>query len=90
VKRPIRALKAARLALIAFALILGACGGGGDDDDAPSGGTTPPDPGALPPELFECFADEGFEIESPNEIHTAPPQVVEECFKVLHESDGGA
>jgi hypothetical protein len=72
--------------LVALALTLAACGG--DDDDAPSGGTTPPSPGALPPELLDCFADEGFDIESPNVIHTAPPQVVEECFDALHQGGG--
>ena len=73
--------------MLAAVLTLAACSGG-DDDDAPSGGTPPPNAGALPPELLECFADEGFDIDSPNEIHAAPQQVVERCFNALHE--GGA
>jgi hypothetical protein len=73
--------------MLAALLTLAGCSAG-DDDDAPSGATTPPNAGALPPELLECFADEGFDIDSPNEIHQAPQQVVEKCFNALHE--GGA
>jgi hypothetical protein len=53
-----------------------------------SGSTTPPSPNALPPELLECFAERGYAIESPTEIHSAPPQVVQECFGVLHQGGG--
>jgi hypothetical protein len=70
----------------ALAVTLVACGG--DDDDNPSGTTTPLSPGALPPSLLECFADEGFDIESEDDIHTAPPQVVETCFNELHQGGG--
>jgi hypothetical protein len=45
-------------------------------------------PGALPSSLIECFADEGFDIESPNDIHTAPQEVVEACFTALHQDQG--
>ncbi|HEX6577261.1 MAG TPA: hypothetical protein VF082_02760 [Jiangellaceae bacterium] len=81
-----RAIRAARAVLGALAVTLVACGG--DDDDTPSGTTTPPSPGALPPGLLECFADEGFDIESQDDIHTAPPQVVETCFNELHRGGG--
>ena len=94
-RRP-RALIALALALVALALLLAACGGGDDEDgttspaptEAPSGGATPPSPGALPPELVECFADQGFEIESQTEIHSAPPEVVQACFGALHQGGG--
>ena len=84
------------LALMLIALALGACGGDDDEEattrpaptEAPSGGATPPSPSALPPELLQCFADKGYEIESPNEIHSAPPQVVQECFSALHGGGG--
>jgi hypothetical protein len=36
----------------------------------------------------ECFADRGFNLTSPTEIHSAPPQVVEECFGALHQGGG--
>ena len=94
-RRP-RAAYAVAPGLVALALALGACG---DDDDAevtttpapteaPSEGAAPPSPGALPPELFECFADKGYELSSPTEIHSAPPQVVQECFGALHQGGG--
>jgi hypothetical protein len=100
VKRPL-AVTALALALVALALTLAACGGGDNEEnkeatppasEAPrgdgGGSTAPPNPGGLPPELFECFADKGYEIESPTEIHSAPPQVVQECFGVLHQGGG--
>jgi hypothetical protein len=92
------------LALVALALVLGACGGGDDEDatttspapatttpspsDGPSQGPTSPGAGQLPPELVECFADKGVEVESPAEIHSAPPEVVQECFSALHGGGG--
>jgi hypothetical protein len=79
-------LRAASPLLVALALPIAACGGDGDDDP-PSGGTTPPNPGVLPPALLDCFADAGFTIESPDDLHAAPPEVVEECFTTFH--DGG-
>jgi hypothetical protein len=95
VRRP-RAVMAVALALVALALIFAACSGGDDDEastspaptGAPNGGATPPSPSALPPELLECFAENGYEIASPNELHSAPPQVVQECFGALHQGGG--
>lgn len=91
----IRSLVALSLALVVLALA--ACGGGDDEDgdaatspapsEAPSGGATPPSPGALPPEIGECLADQGFEVE-PSELHSVPPQVLNECFAELHQGGG--
>lgn len=76
------------LALVAAALAFAACGGGDDEEttttapavsEAPSGGA-PPSVGALPPEFIECMAEEGYEIESSADIHSAPPQVLRQCF----------
>jgi hypothetical protein len=96
-KRP-RAIILTGVAVIALALLLGACGGDGDDEGkttsapssefAPPSGGAPPSAGALPPVLVQCFADKGFNLESPTEIHSAPRQVVQECFGLLHQ--GGA
>jgi hypothetical protein len=91
-----RAVTALALALVALALVFAGCGGGDDGKtttkpaptEAPSGSTTPPSPGALPPQLLECFADKGYEIESPAELHSAPPPVVQECFGALHQGGG--
>jgi len=53
--------------------------------EAPSGGATPPsDPGALPPEFVKCMADQGYEVKSSADIHTAPQQVLQTCFGSLH------
>jgi hypothetical protein len=95
VRRP-RAVIAVALALFALALMFAACSGGDDEGattsptptEAPSGGATPPSPSALPPELVECFADQGFDLQSPTELHSAPPQVVQECFGALHQGGG--
>jgi hypothetical protein len=95
VRRP-RALIALVLALVTLTLVLTACGGGDDEEattepapsEDPSGGDTSPSPSALPPELLECFAKRGYTIESPAEIHSAPPEVVQRCFGALHQ--GGA
>lgn len=88
-----------RLVLGAVAIALGLSGCSDDGDDAakepappaavetPDGNTTPPTPpGQLPPEFVKCMADEGFEIKSPDEIHSAPPEVLQKCFGALHSS----
>jgi hypothetical protein len=98
VRRP-RALMAVAPALVGLALA--ACGGGDDEKDkkasppaseSPSGGAgggaTPPGPSALPPGLAECYAKKGYKLESPADIHSAPPQVVQECFQALHQGSG--
>ncbi len=78
---------------VGIGLVLSSCGGDDEDAtttpappvDAPSGSATPPsDPGALPPEVVGCLADQGFEIESSAEIHSAPPQVLQACFGSGH------
>jgi len=74
---------------IVAGLALAGCGGGDDDETttappprpAPSGGTPPSSgPGALPPGFAECMAKQGYEIKSSADIHSAPPQVLQECF----------
>jgi hypothetical protein len=88
-------LTAAVLALVA--LTLTACGGDDDEEatttpapaEAPSEQpAAPPSSSALPPELVKCYADKGYRIESPNDVHSAPPEVVQECFGVLHQGGG--
>jgi hypothetical protein len=96
-----RAVIALVLALVALALPLAACGG--DDNDAgtttsavpssgvapPGGGAAPPSTSELPPALVKCFADQGFNVESATEIHSAPPAVVQACFESFHQGGGG-
>jgi hypothetical protein len=91
VRRP-RAVVALALVLVALALMLAACGGGDGGgttttpapSKAPSGGDAPSQ-GGLPPELVECYEKRGYKIESPADIHSAPPRVVQECFGALHQ-----
>jgi hypothetical protein len=89
--------RALALALAMAAASLAACGGGDDEAEttttppapaAPSGGATAPSPSALPPQILECFADAGYEITSPAEIHSAPQEVVQRCFSSLHGGGG--
>jgi hypothetical protein len=98
--RRARALLALALSLVALALMLSTCGGSDDDDDpqatpppseAPSGGggsAAPPRSGQLPPEFRKCMAARGYEIESPTDIHSAPPEVLQTCFGALHQGGG--
>jgi hypothetical protein len=88
-----RTLTALALALVALALALAACGGGDDDEEttttppaseAPSGSAAPPGLGALPPGFVECMAEQGYEVESSADIHSAPPDVLQACFGSAH------
>ena len=87
--RRLRTLIAGALTLAA--LTLAACGG--DDAEtttspAPSessaGAPSPNDLSQLPPEFIACMADQGYEVESPEDIHAAPPQVLQACFGSGH------
>ena len=91
--------RARTTAVILACLILGSCGG---DDGAPTpspapdrGAETPPETtpapggtGSLPPAFVECMADQGYTIESPDAIHSAPPQALQACFGALHQGGG--
>jgi hypothetical protein len=91
-----RWLLSAIVTVIALTLVIEACSGGDDADDdrqatppasgAPRGDLepAPPSAGQLPPEFRRCMADKGFPIESPDEIHSAPQQVLLACFGSLH------
>jgi hypothetical protein len=99
-RRP-RAVAALAPALVVLALMPAACSGGDGEENKEAtppasetprgdggGSTAPASPSALPPKLLECFADKGYEIASPAELHSAPPQVVQECFGALHQGGG--
>jgi hypothetical protein len=79
-------------------LVLSSCGGDGEQattGPAPSDTTETPTesapapsaPSGLPPEFLKCMADQGYDVEQPDDIHSAPPQVLQACFGSLH---GGA
>ena len=79
-------------AAVVVGLVIAGCGGddGGDEEttttapstelEAPSGATPPGGLGALPPGFVECMAEEGYDVQSPADIHSAPPQVLQMCF----------
>jgi hypothetical protein len=90
-----RAVAALAVALVALALLLAACGG--DDEEpatspppaeAPGGGAAQPSLGALPPGIAECLADQGVVLESPDDLHSAPQEVLNACFNALHQGGG--
>ena len=98
-RRP-RTLIAAALALvvvITLVVVVAAGGGGGDGEtttsptptEAPSGDAAPPIPGGLPPGIAECLAEQGVRIDSPADLHSAPPQVLQACFEALHGGGAG-
>jgi hypothetical protein len=95
------AVVAVPLALVVLvAIVLGGIAVAGGDDEtvnppardgvpAPTEATpTPSDPSALPPQFVRCMADQGFEVNSPDDIHVAPPQVLQTCFGSLHQGGG--
>jgi hypothetical protein len=83
------------LALVALALGPAACGGGDEEStsptpsvETPSHGSGPPgDLGDLPPGFVECMAREGYEVKSPDDIHSAPPAVLQACFGAAQQGD---
>src|SRR5918992_3264735 len=54
-----------------------------------SGGATPPSAGQLPPQFMKCMADQGFPIESPDQIHSAPQTILQAFFGALHGGGAG-
>jgi hypothetical protein len=87
------------IAAVVIGLALSSCGG---DDKNATTSPAPPDtvetpsesappgssPGALPPEFLECMADQGFDISSSDDIHSAPTQMLQACFGSLHQGGG--
>jgi hypothetical protein len=82
-------MRPAALVAVALALLVGGCGGG--DDPKPSSSSPPtqspsPSVGQLPPGFLKCMRDRGYEITSPDQIHSAPPQVLQACFGAAHQT----
>ena len=87
------------LALVLLIVVVLLLGSGGEEDTsssasspAPSGEVDPPsasppesgDLGALPPGFVDCMAEQGYEITSSADIHSAPPSVLQTCFGAGH------
>lgn len=95
-RRPF-AVIAVALALIAIVVgIVALVGGDGEDTTtSPASRQTTTDnptpqnaPGTLPPEFVDCMADQGYEVVSSDDIHSAPIQVLQQCFASLHGGGG--
>jgi hypothetical protein len=80
---------------VALTLITIVAGGialaGGDGDDT---STSPASneraspgsaPGTLPPAFVDCMAEQGFDIDSLDQMHAAPPQALQACVGSLHQ-----
>ena len=78
-------------AIVVIGLALTGCGGNGDSAtaDPPAATATPTSVSSgLPPEFLACMADQGYPMESADEVHSAPQAVLQECFSALHEGGG--
>ena len=80
-------------ALVLIGIAVAGCGG---DDNAtaepPAETATPsstPNAAGLPPEFVACMAEQGYPIESADDLHSAPQEVLQICFGSLHEGGGG-
>ena len=88
-------LGAGALSLVLLIVVVLLLSSGGEEDPAPAASSPAPsaepeapssdpppsgDLGALPPGFVECMAEQGYEITSPSDIHSAPPQVLQSCF----------
>ena len=87
-----RRLSASLVAMM-LAMQAGGCGGGDDGTDVtasptPSGSPPPSSTSELPPAFVQCMADRGFQVESSDDIHAAPQEVLQTCFGALHEGGG--
>jgi hypothetical protein len=93
VRRP-RTVITVALALIAIAVGgVALAGGDGENtsaDPASNESTTdnaspPSAPRALPPQFVKCMAQQGYDIDSLDEMHSAPPQALQACLGSLHQ-----
>ena len=94
----LKTLAAAGLALVLIAVGVLVSTGGEDDSDSggsgparseefetPGSGSSPSDDlGALPPGFVECMSEQGYEIASAADMHSAPPAVLQTCFGASH------
>ena len=93
-------LLVAILLTVAMAASIVGCGGGDNDKDAattqtPADTPAPLAPTAAPhsvselPHAFvQCMAERGFTVTSSEDIHSAPPDVLQTCFGTLHGGGG--
>jgi hypothetical protein len=82
-----------RIGAIVIALAFASCGGdneGAATTPAPiataeAPAETTPDANALPPEFLECMSEQGYELSPSDDIHSAPPEILQACFESFHQ-----
>jgi hypothetical protein len=75
--------RVATIVALVIGLALSSCGGSDDDAARPAPTATPSESG-LPPEFLQCMADNGYDVEQGADIHSAPQELLQECFGALH------
>ena len=93
------AVGAGALTLVLLIVVVMLLSSGGEEDSGPSASSPAPseeletpsasppqsgDLGALPPGFVECMSEQGYEITSSADIHSAPPSVLQTCFGASH------
>jgi hypothetical protein len=89
--RTVIAVTLALITIVAGGIAL--AGGDGQDtstspasNESTTAGASPRSgPGALPPAFVECMAEQGFDIDSLDQMHAAPPQALQACVGSLHQ-----
>jgi hypothetical protein len=80
------------LIAVLLALAVTACGGGDETGttSAPAsqsplgGGTAPSATRQLPPAFVQCMADQGYDVQPSDDIHSLPPEALQQCFGTVH------
>jgi hypothetical protein len=75
--------------ILGIGLALSSCGGGDDKETARPAPTATPGESALPAEFLQCMADNGYDVEQGADIHSAPMELLQECFGALHGGTPG-
>jgi hypothetical protein len=80
----------ATISAVLVALALSACGGEKPESNDHADAERNPvrdDAGheRAPPEFLDCIADQGYELSPTDDIHAAPPEILQTCFESLHQ-----
>jgi hypothetical protein len=75
--------------ILGIGLALSSCGADDGKDSARPAPTATPSVSALPPEFLKCMADNGYDVEKDADIHSAPMELLQECFGALHGGTPG-
>jgi hypothetical protein len=86
----------ATIGAMVIGLALSSCGGADksasstpapvDTVEPPAITPSPTAAGQLPPAFIDCMADQGYAIESADQMHSVPMQALQACLPALHGS----